>query len=214
MTADGLPRLPIVRLWRHNGALPAFMAGLLVLLWIAGDPALASLRYERSAIDHGQIWRLLTGNLVHANGRHLLLNLAGLGLVTLLFPGEYSWRQWLMIGVAGMVAVAAGLWWASPQVEWYVGLSGVLHGLLAAGAIAWWRSRLRWLAVWLMGILIAKLLGEHWFGAVGWSGDLDVIVDAHLYGAVGGTLAGAILSGWCRPAALDTGVPPDAPGPV
>jgi rhomboid family GlyGly-CTERM serine protease len=210
MTADGLPRLPIVRLWRHNAALPACLAGVLVLLWIGGDPVLATLRYERWAIAHGEPWRLLTGNLVHANGRHLLLNLAGLGLVTLLFPGEYSCRQWLLIGVAGMVAVAAGLWWGSPEVEWYVGLSGVLHGLLAAGAIAWWGSRLRGLAVWLMGILIAKLLGEHWFGAVGWSGDLTVIVDAHLYGAVGGTLAGAILSGWRR----HTGVPPDASGPV
>lgn len=213
MTADGLPRLPIVRSWRHPGALPAFVAAALVLLWFAGDPVLASLRYERSAIGHGELWRLLTGNLVHANGRHLLLNLAGLGLVAMLFPGEYSPRQWLAIGVACMVAVAAGLWWGNPEVEWYVGLSGVLHGLLAAGAVAWWRSRLRWLAVWLMGILVAKLLGEHWFGAFDWSGDLAVIVDAHLYGAVGGTLAG-ILSGGRRPAALDTEVPPDASGPV
>lgn len=197
-------------MWRHHAVLPVSVAVVLALLWMAGDTVLASLRYERSAIAHGEPWRLITGNLVHANGRHLLLNLAGLGLVALLFPGEYPWRQWMAIAIACAVAIAAGLWWGNPEVEWYVGSSGVLHGLLAAGAIAWWRSRMRGLATLLMAILVAKLLGEHGFGAVGWSGDLPVIIDAHLYGALGGTLAGMILAGWRRP----TGVPPGESGPV
>ena len=185
----------------------------LVLLWVGGTAVVAGLRYERAAIATGEVWRLVSGNLVHASGQHLLLNLAGLALVTLLFPGEYSRRDWALIGLTSAIAIAAGLWWGSPEVEWYVGLSGVLHGILAAGAIAWWRSRLRGLAGLLTAILIAKLTGEQLFGAIGWSGDLNVIVDAHLYGALGGAVAGVILSGLRKPADA-TGVPPGMSGPV
>ncbi|MEQ1582299.1 MAG: rhombosortase [Steroidobacteraceae bacterium] len=189
------------------------IAVVLVLLWAGGGPILDGLRYERTAIAAGEFWRVLSGSLVHASGQHLLLNLAGLALVSLLFPGEYSRREWLLIGLASSIAIAAGLWWGNPEVEWYVGLSGVLHGILAAGAIAWWQSRLRSLAILLAAILVAKLAGEQWFGAIGWSGDLNVIVDAHLYGTVGGAAAGAILSGLRKPA-LAVGVPPGPSGPV
>jgi rhomboid family GlyGly-CTERM serine protease len=210
---DGVPRPPTVRAWRQGVVFPAAIASVLVLLWAGGAPIVDGLRYERTAIAAGEAWRLVSGNLVHASGQHLLLNLAGLGLVALLFPGEYSRRDWGLIGLTSAIAIAAGLWWGSPDVEWYVGLSGVLHGVLAAGAIAWWRSRLRGLAGLLTAILVAKLVREQLFGAFGWSGDLNVIVDAHLYGALGGAVAGVVLSGLRKPVDA-AGVPPGGSGPV
>jgi len=212
MTADGTPRPPFVRWWRQGGAFLVAIALGLAMLWAGGAPVFGGLRYERSTIAAGELWRLVSGNLVHASGQHLLVNLAGLALVSLLFPGDYSRREWSLIALASALAVAAGLWWGSPEVEWYVGLSGVLHGVLAAGAIAWWRSHLRWMAIVLTAILVVKLAGEQLLGGIGWSGDLNVIVDAHLYGAVGGTLAGAIVSSRRRHVA--TGLPPGASGPV
>lgn len=194
--------------------LPLAMAAVLVLLWLGGSPIVESLRYDRTAIAAGEAWRLVTGNLVHASGRHLLLNLAGLCLVALLFPDEYSRREWSLIAIASALAIALGLWWASPDVTWYVGLSGVLHGVLAAGAIGWWRSRMRGMATLLGAILIAKLVGEQFFGALSWSGDLNVIVDAHLYGACGGAMAGAALLVLRKARAYATGLPPGASGPV
>lgn len=195
-------------------AVPAGIAAVLVCLWFGGASSVEALRYERAAIAAGEAWRLVSGNLVHASGQHLLLNLAGLGLVALLFPGEYSRREWSLVATASALAIAAGLWWGSPEVEWYVGLSGVLHGVLAAGAIGWWRSRLRGMAVLLWAILIAKLGREQLFGALGWSGDLHVIVDAHLYGAIGGAMAGALITLARRSSVAATGVPPEASGPV
>jgi hypothetical protein len=83
-----------------------------------------------------------------------------------------------------------------PQLEWYVGLSGVLHGALAAGAIGWWRHESRALALALTVVLVGKLAWEQWHGALPLSGDMPVVVDAHLYGAVGGALVGGLL--WVR----------------
>ena len=43
-------------------------------------------------------------------------------------------------------------------------------------------------------LLVGKLAWEQWHGALPLSGDMPVVVDAHLYGAIGGALAGAVLA--------------------
>jgi rhomboid family GlyGly-CTERM serine protease len=151
------------------------------------------LRYEREAVLQGEYWRLLTGHLVHGSWLHLVLNGAGVGLIAALFPQHYSPRQWLLIGLVSLVVIDVGFVFWEPQLSWYVGLSGVLHGALAAGAIAWWRYETKRLALALSVIFVGKLLWEQWHGALPLSGGLAVVVDAHLYGAVGGVIAGTIL---------------------
>ena len=42
-----------------------------------------------------------------------------------------------MIGVASVAMIDLGFVLFEPQLDWYVGLSGVLHGALAAGAVSW-----------------------------------------------------------------------------
>lgn len=164
-----------------------------VLLSAAGDSARYALRYERTAIAAGEYWRLLTGHLVHGSWRHALLNLVGLWLLAGLFRRTYSAMQWTVIAIASLLAIDAGFWWLEPRLQWYVGLSGVLHGVLAAGAVAWWRVESRRFALALTFIVIGKLIWEQWQGALPLSGDLPVIVDAHLYGAIGGSVAAASL---------------------
>lgn len=155
-----------------------------------------ALRYERTAVLAGQVWRLVTGHLVHSSAAHLLLNLAGLGLIAGLFPRDYSLRQWLLIAACSLVSIDIGFVFYEPQLQWYVGLSGLLHGALAAGAVAWWRHETKPLALVLSVIFVAKLAWEQRHGALPFSGDMAVIVDAHLYGAIGGALAGLWI--WCR----------------
>lgn len=175
----------------------AWLLGLLllalVLLSLLGESGRLALRYQREAVLQGEYWRLVTGHLVHGSTQHLILNAAGLALIAALFPRDYSWRAWLLIALFSMLAIDAGLVFYEPQLVWYVGLSGVLHGALAAGAIAWWRHESRALALLLSAILLGKLAWEQWHGALPLSGDLTVVVDAHLYGAVGGALAGLML---------------------
>ena len=174
--------------------LVGLLAAVLVLLWLTGETGRELLRYERTAILQGQYWRLVTGHLVHGSGQHLLLNAVGLGLIAALFPREYSLRGWLLILGSSMAVIDLGFVFWEPQLEWYVGLSGVLHGALAAGAVSWWRHESKPLAAALTAVLVGKLAWEQWHGALPLSGDLPVVVDAHLYGAIGGALAGAWLA--------------------
>jgi rhomboid family GlyGly-CTERM serine protease len=166
---------------------------LLLLPTLGGDAGEALLRYERSALASGQWWRLLSAHLVHLDLRHALLNVAGLALVWALFARDYSPRAWLAIVLGGIAAIDAGLWLRDSTVQWYVGSSGVLHAAMAAGTLAHIRRGERdgWL---LAALLAAKLMYEQAVGALPLSGSDPVVVDAHLYGVLGGTAVAAFLS--------------------
>lgn len=178
------------RLLSRNGRLFGLLLLILVLLSVAGDEARLALRYDRAAIVSGQYWRFVTGHLVHGGWQHSLLNMAGLLVLRGLFPREYSALEWCLVALASTLAIDLGFWFLEPQLVWYVGLSGILHGVLAAGAVAWWRTETRLFATLLTAILVGKLCWEQWHGALPLSGEMPVVVDAHLYGAIGGGIAG------------------------
>lgn len=160
-----------------------------------GDLAREFLRYDRPAIAGGQVWRLLGGHVVHLGYQHLALNLAGLGIIWLLVGRRFGDRQWALVAVLSVAAIDAGFWWLDRDLLWYVGLSGLLHGLLAAGAVRGLRE-LPVESVIICVVIVAKLAYEQMMGALPGSelaAGGDVIVNAHLYGAIGGALAGMIL---------------------
>jgi rhomboid family GlyGly-CTERM serine protease len=159
---------------------------------LGGERARAVLRYERAGLAAGQWWRLLTAHLVHLDLRHALLNCLGLVLMWALFAREYSVGQWLLVLLAAALAIDGGLWFGDSTIQWYVGSSGVLHGVMAAGALAAMRRGER--EGWILGaLLLLKLAYEHYAGALPISGRDPVVVDAHLYGALGGSAAAAFL---------------------
>jgi rhomboid family GlyGly-CTERM serine protease len=166
---------------------------LLLLPTLSGEAGQALLRYERGALAGGQWWRLLSAHVVHLDLRHALLNALGLALVWALFARDYSPKAWLAIVLGAIATIDAGLWLRDSTVQWYVGSSGVLHGLMAAGALAHVRTGERdgWL---LAALLAAKLLYEQAVGALPLSGSDPVVVDAHLYGVLGGAAVAAFLS--------------------
>jgi rhomboid family GlyGly-CTERM serine protease len=159
------------------------------LVWGLGDSVDALLRYDRGAIAAGGWWRLLTAHMVHLDLHHLLLNELGLVLLWALFAEDYDPAEWCVIVCAGALAISCGLWWLSPRVTWYVGASGVLHSVMAAGiarhllAGEWDR--------WLLAVCFAAKLT---YEQMGGHEPALVVVDAHLYGAVSGFLIGAALS--------------------
>jgi len=165
---------------------------LLILPTLAGERAWAVLRYDRAALAAGQWWRLASAHVVHLDVRHALLNSLGLALMWGLFARDYSLRAWVTIVLGAMAAIDAGLWFADSTVLWYVGSSGVLHGVMAAGSLAHVRAGERdgWI---LMGLLVLKIAYEQFFGALPLSGSDPVLVDAHLYGVLGGAAVAACL---------------------
>ncbi len=179
----------------------AVLVAVLVACHALGADALPALRYERAAVLAGQAWRLVTGHVVHAGLVHLGWNLLGVLIVAFLFAGEYSWRQWLVILGVSTAATDLGFLLLEPQLDWYVGFSGVLHGLMAAGLVAWLRTS-RDAVTWIVtGLFAAKLAWEHFAGPLPFTAaslDLPVIHEAHTYGAIGGGLAGLWLTGRTR----------------
>lgn len=179
----------------HRPGALAAVAFLLAVLEAGGDPVRHALRYEREGLAAGELWRALTAHLVHLGPRHLVPNLAGLALLWFLYARDARPREWLAVALVAAVAVSAGLWLGAPEVGWYVGASGVLHGLWAAAALA--NVRRRPLEAGVAGLLLAgKLALEAWRGpaAAPFGGALPVVEVAHLYGAVGGALAALVLA--------------------
>ena len=185
-------RQGLIKVW----APPAIVIGIATILLLIGDEATFGLRYDRSAIIAGEYVRLLSGHFVHLGGMHYLLNVAGLVLVWFLVGGAFSPSQWSAIILSNIVVMGLGFWFLMPGLAWYVGLSGLLHGLLAAGIAGIWRLR-RTEALVISSIVVLKLGYEILIGPMPGSGDMaggGVITEAHLFGAIGGIIAGALFS--------------------
>jgi rhomboid family GlyGly-CTERM serine protease len=175
--------------------IPGGSAVLAILVAIAGDGGRLLLRYERLLVEQGEWWRLLSGHFTHLGWSHLTMNLLAFAGIWVLVGKNLRASEWLMLFALVIAGIDAGFWWLDPQLIWYVGLSGALHGLLLAGLVAGWRAR-PIEAVVLVVLLAGKLVYEQWYGALPGSAATaggDVVVNAHLYGAVAGLLGLALL---------------------
>jgi rhomboid family GlyGly-CTERM serine protease len=169
------------------------MCVLLLLPVLAGDAGREALRYDRIALAAGQWWRLLSAHFVHLDFDHAVLNSLGLVLMWALFARDYGPRQWLAIILGAITAIDAGLWLRDSTVAWYVGSSGALHGVMAAGTLA--HLRRRDLDGWILAVfIVVKLAYEQSAGALPFSeSHAGVVVDAHLFGTLGGVAVAAFL---------------------
>jgi rhomboid family GlyGly-CTERM serine protease len=90
------------------------------------------------------------------------------------------------------------LYFLSPQLHGYVGLSGALHGTIVAFGLADWPKN-KWTSTALIIGVTAKLIYEQLYGSsesVKQLINANVAVDAHLWGAVSGVLVGAVYLFW------------------
>ena len=146
------------------------------------------LAYDRYAIQGLETWRIVSGNIVHTNGYHLLLNLAGLALLWALHGEHYRIGLYLRVFVWCCLGTSVGLYFFSPDLIWYAGLSGALHGIFAWGACVDIKEKMK--SGWLLLIGLAIKVGyEQIDGSseqVANLIDAKVAVDAHLFGALTG----------------------------
>jgi rhomboid family GlyGly-CTERM serine protease len=177
----------------------ALLGSVALLLGLAagGEGARQWLQYQRSALANYQWWRLLSAHLVHLGWQHTLLNVLALVLLWCLFAREFPPRRWLWIIGLSAATIDAGLWFLRPGIEWYLGASGVLHGVLAAGACAMYR-RGEGVGAALLLLLVVKLLYEQRLGGSVFLQDLPVVPDAHMLGVLGGLIAALLPRGAAR----------------
>jgi rhomboid family GlyGly-CTERM serine protease len=167
------------------------------------------LEYRRSGIESLQLWRLLTAHAAHLGLVHGVLNGAALVLVWRIFRDCVARAEWGWLLLGSVAAVDTGLYFLSPGVEWYVGASAALHGLFGGSAVLMLDRNARTYGIALLLGLVAKLAWEQVSGGAMTTplvGDMPVVTIAHLYGAVGGVAAAAILrvvARGRRPKAMD-----------
>ncbi|MBL3555499.1 rhombosortase [Marinobacter sp. JB05H06] len=173
---------------------PRFTLLAALLAFAALIPAVA-LEWSRPGIAAGEYWRLITGHWVHLGTNHLLLNLAGLLVTSLLFTRHPPLAWWLSYLALAPLVISAGLLLIAPELAWYRGFSGCLHGLLVFTALFNLRSDTRWSLI-ILGFIALKLLFENvLYPATGHNPLIggSVVTQAHWLGALTGLGAGIML---------------------
>lgn len=163
------------------------LVGLLVALFIVQSLNLDFLEYRRATFV-AEPWQALSHLLIHLNYQHLVLNASALVAIYFLFDSAFESPFWFLALLVSAVFSSCGLYFFSENVEWCQGMSGALHGLFVYAAI---RARAHWL--WIIGLTL-KIFFEQ-TPALQNGLDLqitsylikgDIVVDAHMWGALGG----------------------------
>ena len=96
--------------------------------------------------------------------------------------------QWGGVMLFSLFGISLGLLWWLPHLQWYVGLSGLLHGMLLAGCLHLLLRGERE-AMLIITVLLGKVAWELWQGALPGSQEAaggEVIIEAHALGCLCG----------------------------
>ncbi|GAL07455.1 integral membrane protein [Photobacterium aphoticum] len=64
---------------------------IVALIALAQLPAIEpALFWQRDAIAHGEVWRLITGNFTHTNWPHMIMNTVALAIITFIFRAHLT----------------------------------------------------------------------------------------------------------------------------
>jgi len=199
--------------WRVWG-FPVFLMVLISLLGLGGEAWIELLRFDRQAIEAGEWYRLLTANLVHLPGNtvewngwrfhgpwHLFLNALGVLVLVLLCPERLPLSVWLRRTLFLFLGMSLGLYFFAPDLYWYVGLSGAMHGFFVLGLIPQVVKK-DIVALGCVLYLLGKLGYELYAGApvsdeaaIGGK----VALESHLWGSISGLAYGLLFQSFWKP---------------
>jgi rhomboid family GlyGly-CTERM serine protease len=110
-----------------------FACLFLVMFAVAASvvPGVADwLQYDRDAIAHGELWRLVTSHFVHWSGNHLFWDALAFGVLGWFCERNSVGSFVRCVGVSALL-IPLVLWFALPQMATYRGLSGIDSALFA-----------------------------------------------------------------------------------
>lgn len=180
-----------------NWLFPFFIFLVALGIELLGNFGRTNFSYQNNFVQNSEYWRLVTGHLTHLGWPHFLLNMAGLILVWSLYGNAFRYRIWLVVFLWCSFSISLGFYLFDSGLQSYVGLSGVLHGLIAAALLSSfiqsfqksvtipWEDALVFVGLW------CKVIYEQMAGPVPLTESVsgaNVVVNAHLYGAISGTI--------------------------
>lgn len=150
------------------------------------------LIYDRTAIQSGELWRLLTGNWVHFSSRHLIYDGLALGVASGLLESRYQYPMaCICLGLGVFVGIF--LFLLDPNLRLYSGLSGIAVGVIVIMSLngsAREQGGVRILYLACLLLTIAKVVADFYTGqflllSADASG-IQPVPLSHLLGAVAG----------------------------
>jgi rhomboid family GlyGly-CTERM serine protease len=140
--------------------------------------------YDRALLSV-RPWVFVSGHFAHLNLMHMMLNLFALVLLMVLLGERVKPLEWAALFTLQPLLISGLLWWSG--IDWYCGLSALLHGSYVYLALRQPRA----VALILLVVVVVKMLLET-------SGVLQnellagepILHSSHVYGAVVGLVMG------------------------
>jgi rhomboid family GlyGly-CTERM serine protease len=188
-------------------SLPRYTVALAIFCLAAHvyQPLSDWLAYDRSAIQAGETWRLLTGHLSHYSADHLLWDLLMFVVLGVMVEGRHR-VSLITTVIASATAITVVLWFAHPEVTEYRGLSGIDSALFTNAAIHLYADGRRFrrpvvqlVAAGLVLGFVAKLVYEIVSGTTLFvdSTDFDSLTSVHAVGGFVGMVSAVAVQAAC-----------------
>lgn len=171
---------------------------LLTSFYILDTSIYKYLAYNLYSIEKLQLWRLFTANFLHTNFYHFILNTFAFTFIFFLFKNNFSFKFYIFLFIFLCFTISTCIYFFSKDIINYVGLSGVLHGLLIYGLYLEKKSKVNYLMIFIIWF---KVIYEQIFGASKQIEELikaQVAIDAHFYGVVLATFIYFISIGYIK----------------
>jgi len=167
-------------IFKHN--FPLLLISFSLLLAVFGENATKYFMYDRNAISNGEYWRIFTAHFVHLGWEHLFMNLLALNINWFLIREFVTISILYLLVLLSTIGISIFLYLFMQELQWYVGLSGVLHSLLVYGAVVGIDKGKKEFIL-LLILILFKIIYEQFYGSMNmdiFNG--NVVVNSHLYG--------------------------------
>lgn len=145
-----------------------------------------ALLFDHEKISDGEYWRLISGNLVHINLPHLVMNSLGTLLLLFLFKEHINNLELIIFLLLAATSIGIGLYFFSPDIQRYTGFSGILYGcFFYLASLSIYRKNYHYgipVVIVLCGKTIYEALRDTPKPSNQLLVDIPVAIDAHIYG--------------------------------
>ncbi|MDH5434440.1 MAG: rhombosortase [Gammaproteobacteria bacterium] len=177
----------------------AIIALLIIITQSFQPGSIELLRYESISVNQGEWWRLISANFTHANWNHVWLNLLGLILIDYIFQPFVN-QKVRLTALSFCIFTNLMLLHLFMTLDWYVGLSGALHGFLITCLLIAAKPLKPYAHLFIVLIAGKLFIEMNWEVNDVTAGmiETNVVEEAHLAGSISGLIFYLLYFSWLK----------------